>query len=84
MKNWKVVAPGLRSRHDLQRTGTQGWLRAQEEVAGPKLGFKVSLAERWETKVWSRVALFPQRGTSRHRVAQLLSETMLCLLRLPG
>ena len=55
MKNWKVVARGLQSRHDLQRTGTQGWLRAQEEVAGPKLGFKVSLAARWETKVWSRV-----------------------------
>lgn len=45
----------------LHRTDTQGWLRAQE-VAGSKLGFRVSLAERREVKVCSRVWPYSLKG----------------------
>lgn len=64
-------------------TGGQGWLPAKKKEAGTKLSFRVSLAERWDAKVYAAFILFPQRGTSRGRVVQLLSETTIHLPRLP-
>lgn len=61
----------------------QGWLPAKKKEAGTKLSFRVSLAERWDAKVYAGFILFPQRGTSRGRVVQLLSETTIHLPRLP-
>lgn len=62
-------------------TGGQGWLPAKKKETGTKLSFRVSLAERWDAKVYAGFILFPQRGTSRGRVVQPLSETTI---HLPG